>query len=97
MYIINGIAYAGEPADMIGIENLKICEDRMLLLTFNNGEKKLFDCTLLTGPVYEPLKDDAVFMTAAVEDGAVIWLDGSIDCAPEFMYEHSYRYDEVFV
>jgi hypothetical protein len=36
-----------------------------------------------------------VFKTAAVDHGVVTWLDGEIDCAPEFLYEHSYEYSMV--
>lgn len=97
MYIINGIAYAGKPVEILGIEHVKILEDRILLLTFNNGEKRIFDTAILNGPAFEPLKEDKNFNTASVEDGAVIWMNGEIDCAPEYMYKHSYQYDEVYI
>lgn len=97
MYIINGIAYAKESVNIIEIEHLEILEDRMLLLKFNNNEQRLFDTTLLVGNVYEPLKNDEIFLTATIKDGAVVWLNGEIDCAPEFMYENSHVYDEMFV
>ncbi|MFR3946784.1 MAG: hypothetical protein ACLTZM_06560 [Ruminococcus sp.] len=29
---------------------------------------------------------------AKVVDGIVTWMDEDIDCAPEYMYEHSYAY-----
>ncbi len=96
MYIINGIAYAKESVEMLEIIHMKILDDRMLLLTFNTGEKRLFDAANLQGPVFEPLSDMAVFNMACLDDGVVTWLDGKIDCAPEYMYEHSYEYDELF-
>ena len=39
----------------------------IMLITFSNGETKLFDATILTGPVYEPLKDDKIFKNPVIE------------------------------
>jgi hypothetical protein len=55
----------------------------------------LFDATVLNGVAFEPLKDEAVFKAAVVDHGVVTWMDGEIDCAPEFMYKHSYEYSMV--
>ena len=95
MYIINGIAYADQCTNTSEIISVKALDDMILLLTFSGGEKRLFDATILQGPAFEPLKDPNVFKTASVEYGAVVWLNGDIDCAPEYMYEHSYHYDEM--
>lgn len=97
MYIINGICYAGISGNESKITAVKALDNMMLLLTFEGGEKRLFDATELTGSAFEPLKDPEVFKTATIEYGAVTWLNGEIDCAPEFMYNHSYRYDEMAV
>lgn len=97
MYIINGIAYASEPQNDIEVTHVKPLEDGMLLLTFNTMEKRLFDTTILQGPAFEPLQHADVFNTVAVDHGVVIWLDGDIDCAPEYMYSHSYAYEEMLV
>ena len=32
-----------------------------------------------------------------VSHGFVSWMNGEIDCAPEYMYENSYAYEEEFV
>ena len=32
---------------------------------------------------------------AGIEDGVVVWLNGEIDCAPEYMYEHSCPYEDA--
>ena len=93
MYIVNGIAYAGLLQDDLEIIHVKVLEDQMLLLTFNTMERKLFDVTLLQGPVFEPLKDKNVFENTTLDNGVVTWCDGSIDCAPEYMYENGYAYE----
>ena len=95
MYIVNGICYANNPTNVIAIEKVKPLEDMMMLLYFKSGEVRLFDATILKGSAFEPLKNEAVFNTATVDDGVVTQLDGDIDCAPEYMYENSYAYDTV--
>jgi patatin-like phospholipase/acyl hydrolase len=95
MYILDGIVYAGNPTTSIEVESIKVLDDMIMLVTFNNKETKLFDATILEGEAFEPLKDENVFKTAKVEYGVVVWLDGEIDCAPEYMYEHSYKYEQL--
>jgi hypothetical protein len=97
MYIINGIAYATKNVDFLEVVRAVPLEDGMLLLTFNNDERRLFDTTLLEGTVFEPLKDENVFNSVYVDDGVVTWCNGEIDCAPEYMYQNSYAYDTLNV
>ena len=95
MYIWEGIVYGGEPEQPVRVDQVKVLPDRMLLIRFNNGELRLFDATLLEGPVFEPLRDEQVFSAPVIDHGVITWMDGEIDCAPEFMYEHSYEYSQV--
>ena len=95
MYIMNGIVYGGEPKEPIKVRQVKVLPDKMLLLRFNNGETRLFDATMLEGPAYEPLRDENVFSEPVIDHGVVTWLQGAIDCAPEYMYRHSFEYSEV--
>lgn len=95
MYISNGFVCAGEPTEVLKIEQIKVLPDMIMILTFSTGEQRLFDATVLSGPVFEPLKKVEVFSNARIEHGVVTWLDGEIDCAPEYMYEHSYEYSMV--
>lgn len=80
---------------MVKIVAVKPLPDRTLLLTFNNGEERLFDATILIGPAFAKLKDEKVFATPVLDHGIVTWDDGEIDCAPEYMYKHSYEYAKV--
>ena len=43
MYIINGIAYAGEQKPPIKAVGVKPLEDKRLWVRFNTGEAKIFD------------------------------------------------------
>ena len=95
MYIMDGIVYGGEPKQPIKVEQVKVLPDMMLLIQFNNGELRLFDATVLDGPVFEPLRDIQVFSSPVIDHGVITWKDGEIDCAPEYMYSHSYEYSMV--
>lgn len=96
MYIVNGIAYACAPMDEILVADAKPLDDMTMILTFANGEKRVYDATqLLKMPVFQPLADEAVFRAVRVAHGVVTWLDGEIDIAPETMYRDSFRYDTI--
>lgn len=95
MYFLNGIVYGGEPKGNIKVSKVKVLDDKMMLITFSNGETRLFDANDLSGEIYEPLNDRSVFSAPEVDHGVVTWADRSIDCAPEFMYEHSYEYSAI--
>ncbi|WMJ88905.1 DUF2442 domain-containing protein [Anaerocolumna sp. MB42-C2] len=98
MYIINGIAYAGEPTETIKVKSVKVVSDLCLLITFSTGEKRIFDATtLLQYPVYQPLTNEELFKQAYIEGGTVVWDNGEIDIAPETLYHNSFKYDEINV
>ena len=92
MFTYNGIVYGGSPKDMLEVSSVRILDDKIMILTFSTGEERLFDATVLKGKAFEPLDDDAVFKSAVVDHGIVTWMNGEIDCAPEYMYENSYAY-----
>ena len=55
----------------------------------------LFDASILKGPAFELLSKQDVFNRPEIAHGVVTWNNGLIDCAPEYMYEHSYEYAEA--
>ncbi len=94
MYIIDGIAYAGEPAKTIKVTEVKVIDTLCLMLTFSTGEKRIFDAQpLLRYPVYEPLQDAKIFNGVSIEGSTISWNNGSIDIAPETLYEKSIPYE----
>lgn len=95
MYVMNGIVYGGEPAESIKISSVKALDNMIMLVSFSTGETRLFDATILQGEVFDPLKQEEVFKNPIVDHGVVTWNDGNIDCAPEFMYNNSYKYSMV--
>lgn len=93
MFIVDGIAYAGEPQHSIQVLSVKVVNDLSLLVKFDSGEERVFDCSsLLNYPVFEKLEDQVVFNTVNVESGVIIWLDGELDISPEKVYALSYPY-----
>lgn len=98
MYIVNGIAYAGEKGNVIAVREVKPLPDKMMIVTFTTGEKRLFDASpLLSFPAFKRLADENIFMNPAVEYGVVTWADGEIDIAPETMYANGYEYSDILI
>ncbi|MGD9707645.1 MAG: DUF2442 domain-containing protein [Candidatus Delongbacteria bacterium] len=79
----------------IGIKNVKAMPDYKLLITFDNGEVKIFDMKpyLDTG-IYKELKNIDVFNSVRVSFDAVEWSNGA-DLDPEEVYEMSEKISGV--
>ena len=64
-------------------------KDYTLLLTFADGEKKIYGARpLLNKAIYAQLKSLPFFLSARAECGTVVWSD-DVDIAPEHLYECS--------
>lgn len=97
MYVIDGIAYAGEPHTPIKISGVKPLDNYRLWLRFSTGETKTFDfAPLLDKPAFKPLRDKAVFNGVYIDYGVTVWNDGDIDIAPEYLYEHGEPNDTIY-
>lgn len=72
---------------------VRYLHDYLLLVTFSNGEKKLYDAKddIYTG-VFKKLQNKAFFSQARIERGSVVWND-DIDIAPEALYVESAAYN----
>lgn len=96
MYIVDGIAYAGEPKTPIKVVGIKALPDYQLWLRFNNGESKVFDFKpLLDESCYIQLKDKNIFNDVYIDYGVPVWCNGDVDIAPEYVYEKSIAYDSA--
>ncbi len=89
----DGILYADENSASHRIIDCKPLKGRMLLLTFENGNRRLYDTTLLTGPAFNILNDESVFNAPTIFHGFITWDNGNIDVAPETMYHDSIPYE----
>ena len=63
--------------------------DYTLFLTFEDGEKRVFDMApLMDKKPFVKLRGSPLFTKASVEYGTVVW-PGNIDIAPETLYDRS--------
>ncbi len=71
------------------VKSVKPQEDYRLLLTFENGEKRVFDLKpYFEKPVFQRLKNIALFKTARVVSGSVEW-KGEVDLSYDTLYLES--------
>lgn len=79
--------------DSVTVKDAKALDGMIMIVTFSNGEQRLFDATVLKEEVFEPLKNNDVFREFKIEFGTITWGDGEIDIAPEYLYKNSYKYN----
>ena len=66
--------------------------DYKLLLTFSNGEKKIYDFVPnLSHPFYIELRNISLFRRVEVNDGEIEWCTGQ-DFCPHTLYDNSIKY-----
>ena len=96
MYIINDIAYAENFNNKdLKIVEIKIVSELCMLVTFSNGEKRIFDAKyLIEYPAYKKLEEFDVFKNAYIENGIIVWENGTIDIATNTVYQNSYEYEQ---
>jgi hypothetical protein len=78
-----------EEAMILRIVEASVCGPSRVRLAFNDGTRKAVDLApLLTGPVFEPLRDPAYFARVQLDPvcGTVVWPNGA-DFAPEALHE----------
>lgn len=70
-------------------------EDYTLIITFEGGEKRIYDARpLLEKEIYKELSNIDFFLKARAEYDTVIWND-ELDIAPEHLYECSKPISEI--
>ena len=71
------------------INDAKSLEGIKMLVSFNNGESRLFDFATIVDsyPVFAPLKDKDTLKQFHISD-TLEWCNGTIDIAPEYIFEH---------
>jgi hypothetical protein len=71
------------------IKEAKTLNEYKILLTFINGEQKVFDLKpYLNYPVFKPLNDINEFNNFIIEDGTIEWKCGA-DLSPDTFYIES--------
>jgi len=88
MYEQNGIVYADNPAPLLTVKQVRPLENYKLHVRFSTGEEKVIDISsLLNEPVFKPLQNLNLFKSVYVDYGTVVWCNGTIDIAPEYLYD----------
>jgi hypothetical protein len=78
----------------IGAKSVKPLKDYRLLITFENGEQRIFDVTpYLTKGMFAQLKDPAVFNSVHISFDTVEWSNG-VDICPETLFKESMSLEE---
>ena len=90
MYELNGIVYADNASPILTVKSVRPLADYRLLVCFSTGEEKEIDISsLLDEPVFKVLKDSSIFNSVYVDYGTVVWNNGAIDIAPEYLYKNA--------
>jgi hypothetical protein len=77
---------------LLDVISVKTCEDYMLELVFENGEKRIFDMKpFIDKKPFVKLFNSPLFFKAYVEYGTVVW-PGNIDIAPETLWARSVKH-----
>ncbi len=78
----------------ISVKSVRPLSEYQLLLTFENGEKKIFDMKpYLDKGIYKELKDENKFKTVRISFDSIEWCNNA-DIDPEFLYEKSKKITE---
>ncbi len=77
------------------INDAKSLEGIKMLVSFNNGESRLFNFSTIIDryPVFAPLKDKNTLKQFHVSD-TLEWCNGTIDIAPEYIFENGKPVDD---
>ena len=90
MYELNGIVYADNPVPVLTVKSVQPLANYRLKVRFSTDEEKEVDiASLLNEPVFKVLEDVSVFNSVYVDYGTVVWNNGTIDIAPEYLYENA--------
>jgi len=88
MYEQDGIVYADNPAPLITVKKVRPLDNYILHVRFSTGEEKKIDVSaLLNEPVFKPLQNESLFRSVYIDYGTVVWHEGTIDIAPEYLYD----------
>ena len=78
----------------LAIKQVKPLNNYNLLLTFENGEKRLFDMSpYLNLGIFQELKDEKMFRTVKTNFDTIEW-DNEADIDPEILYKDSKMIEE---
>jgi hypothetical protein len=80
-------------SDIIDVTHVQVLRDRVVRLTFEDGEVREVDLApLLWGPAFEALEDDEQFRRVRVDPtaGTIVWPNGA-DLSAHTLYQQGRR------
>ena len=78
----------------LAVKSVKPINNYNLILTFENGEKRLFDMNLfLDNGIFRELRDISKFNSVKVSFDTIEW-DNEADLDPEVLYQYSEKIEE---
>lgn len=70
--------------------NVKPLLNYLLLIRFDNGEERVFNCfPLLENDLYKKIEDQQFFQTVHIDDMGLVCWDDSMDINPYELYNNS--------
>lgn len=70
--------------------NVKPMNNFLLLIIFDNGEERVFNCApLLKDELYSQITDEAYFQRVHIDEMGMVCWDESTDINPFYLYENS--------
>ena len=90
MRIENGICFPDTGRrPLLKVVACRALEASRLRIRFDTGEVRDADLTpLLALPAFAALADERTFHSFTLDHGIVSWLDGDLDIAPEWLFDH---------
>ena len=75
--------------DLIWINSARYIGDYRLALSFSDGKERVVDVKdfIASHPSFSPLQDKQLFSQFQLDGWTVSWQDGTLDIAPEYLYE----------
>ena len=70
--------------------NVKPMKNYLLLVQFDNGENRIFNCfPLLEDKIFADIANEEFFNTVHIDDMGIVCWDDSTDINPAYLYENS--------
>lgn len=89
MKTIDGICFPDSPAPVLLVLEAHALDGSRMEFLFSDGERRVWNRATARGSAFLPLQDESVFRAVSLFHGVPTWMDGTIDIAPEWLWEES--------
>ena len=91
MIVKDGICYPDNPAaePLLSVAGCSVVGNSTLRVRFNSGDVRIVDISpLFEFPALKPLGNPEILRAFSIDHGILNWLDGELDIAPEWLFDH---------